>query len=122
MKKISCMPLLAIALFLVPTALRAADLTGTWKGPMQSGGDTVFQLKADKDTITGNMLGREGKPYPVTGKMDGDNVSMTVAFEWQSQPVTLLVTGKIAGDDMQVHIATDNGYWSTEASLKRQPK
>jgi len=122
MKKISCMPLLAIALFLVPTALRAADLTGTWKGPMQSGGDTVFQLKADKDTITGNMLGRDGKPYPVTGKMDGDNVSMTVAFEWQSQPVTLLVTGKIAGDDMQVHIATDNGYWSTEASLKRQPK
>jgi hypothetical protein len=122
MKKISCMPLLAIALFVVPTALRAADLTGTWKGPMQSGGDTVFQLKADKDAITGNMLGRDGKPYPVTGKMDGDNVSMTVAFEWQSQPVTLLVTGKIAGDDMQVHIATDNGYWSTDAALKRRPK
>jgi hypothetical protein len=47
---------------------------------------------------------------------------MTVAFEWQSQPVKLLVTGKLTGDDMQVHIAADNGYWSTDAALKRQPK
>jgi hypothetical protein len=121
MKKLRHLPLAVIAL-LIPTVLFAADLSGTWTGPIQSGGDAVFELKADKGEITGKMLGRDGKPYPVTGKLDGDAVSMTVAFAWQSQPVTLLVTGKIVGDDMQVHIATDNGYWSTDAALKRQPK
>jgi hypothetical protein len=34
--------------------------------------------------------------------------------------VTLIVTGKVSGEDMQVHIATDNGYWSTDAALKRE--
>jgi hypothetical protein len=122
MKNSRYLPLAAMALILIPTVVFAADLTGTWKGPMQSGGDAVFQLKTDKGSITGNMLGRDGTPYPLTGKIDGDAVSMTVAFEWQSQPVTLLVTGKLTGDDMQLHIATDNGYWSTDAALKRQPK
>jgi hypothetical protein len=122
MKNSRYLPLAAMALILISTAVLAADLTGTWKGPMQSGGESVFQLKADRGSITGNMLGRDGKPYPVTGKLDGDAISMTVAFEWQSQPVKLLVTGKRTGDDMQVHIAADNGYWSTDAALKRQPK
>jgi hypothetical protein len=110
-----------LAILLVSTSLLAADITGRWKGPMQSGGDSIFQLKAEKAVVTGNMIGRDGKEYPVSdGKLDGENVSMKVAFEWQGQAVTLIVTGKVAGDDMQLHIATDNGYWSTEAALKRE--
>jgi len=45
---------------------------------------------------------------------------MKVASQWQGQPVTLIVTGRVSGDDMQVHIAADNGYWATDAALKRQ--
>lgn len=112
-------PVIVVAL-LLPTALFATDLTGTWKGTMQSGGDAVFELKADKGVVTGSMVGQDSKKYPVTGKLDGDSISLNVAFEWQGQPVTLLVTGKVAGDDLPVHIATDNGYWSTDAALKRQ--
>jgi hypothetical protein len=111
--------LLAIVL---PTTLLAADLSGTWTGEMQSGGMASFELKSDKGAITGNMVGRDGKRYPVSGKLEGNDASMSVAFEWQSQPVTLLVTGKVSGDEMPVHIAADNGYWSTDAALKRQPK
>ena len=113
------LPVLAAAL-LLPTVMFAADLTGTWKGAMQSGGDAIFELKADKGAVTGNMLGQDGKKYPVTGKLDGDSISLSVAFEWQGQPVTLLVTGKVAGDELPVHIAADNGYWGTDAALKRQ--
>ena len=109
-----------VAAFLLPTALFAADLTGTWKGAMQSGGEAVFELKVDKGVVTGSMLGEGGKKYAVTGKLDGENISLSVASEWQGQPVTLLVTGKVAGDDLPVHIAADNGYWSTDAALKRQ--
>lgn len=113
------LPAIALAL-LLPTALFAADLTGTWKGAMQSGGEAVFELKTDKGVVTGSMFGEGGKKFPVTGKLDGDSISLSVAFEWQGQPVTLLVTGKVAGDDLPVHIAADNGYWGTDAALKRQ--
>lgn len=108
------------AVLLLPTVLFAADLTGMWQGAMQAGGLAVFELKVDKGVVTGSMLGEGGKKYPVTGKIDGDKVSLSVASEWQGQPVTLLVTGKISGDDLPVHIASDNGYWSTDAALKRQ--
>jgi hypothetical protein len=110
-----------LATMLLSTSLFAAEITGKWKGPMQSGGDAVFDLKSEKGAVTGNMLGYDGKPYPVSdGKLDGENLSMKVAFEWQGQPVTLIVTGKVSGEDMQLHIATDNGYWSTDAALKRE--
>lgn len=113
------LPIIATAL-LLPTVLLAADLTGTWKGAMQSGGEAVFELKVDKGVVTGSMFGEGGKKFPVTGKLDGENISLSVASEWQDQPVTLLVTGKLSGDDLPVHIASDNGYWSTDAALKRQ--
>jgi hypothetical protein len=110
-----------LAAMLLSNTLFAAEITGKWKGPMQSGGDAVFDLKSEKGTVTGNMLGYDGKPYPVSeGKLEDENISMKVAFEWQGQPVTLLVTGKVSGEDMQLHIASDNGYWSTDAALKRQ--
>jgi hypothetical protein len=85
MKNIRRMQHVVIVL-LIPTVLLAADLIGTWKGPMQPGGDAVFELKAEKGAITGNMLGRDGKSYPVTGKLDGDSVSMNVAFERRASP------------------------------------
>ncbi len=110
-----------LVIILLSTFVFAADLTGRWKGPMQSGGDSIFDLKSAKDVVTGNMVGRDGKMYPVSdGKLDGENVSMKVAFEWQGQPVTLIVTGKVSGDEMQLHIASDNGYWSTDAAVKRE--
>ncbi len=107
----------------VPASLFAADLTGKWHGPMQSGGEAVFDLKLDKGAISGTMLGYDGKPRPVSeGKLDGDAVSMKIATDWQGQPVILIVTGKVSGDEMQLHIASDNGYWSTDANVKRAPK
>src|SRR5881296_167136 len=77
-----------LVMILLSPFLFAADVTGKWKGPMQSGGDSIFDLKSAKDVITGNMLGYDGKQYPVSdGKLDGENLSMKVAFEWQGQPV-----------------------------------
>jgi len=116
----AAVPKLLIVILLSASAF-AADVAGRWKGPMQSGGDAVFDLKTDKSTISGTMLGYDGKPRPVSeGKLDGDNVSMKIATDWQGQPITLIVTGKIAGDEMQLHIASDSGYWSTDALVKRE--
>lgn len=86
-------------------------------------GEAVFDLKLDNGAISGTMLGYDGKPRPVSeGKLDADTISMKIATDWQGQPVTLMVTGKVSGDEMQLHIASDNGYWSTDATVKRAPK
>jgi hypothetical protein len=73
-------------------------------------------LKSDDNTVTGTMLGIDGKEKPIVdGKLDGDNISLTVATEWQGNPMKLFVKGKISGEQMQINIAADNGYWSTDA-------
>src|SRR5437879_3887332 len=110
-----------LVVILLSTFSFSADVTCSRKGPMQSGGDAVFDLKSDKGAISGTMLGDDGKPRPVSeGKLDGDAISMKIATDWQGQPVTLIVTGKVSGDEMQLHIASDNGYWSTDAAVKRE--
>jgi hypothetical protein len=108
---------------LLPSFLFAGDVSGKWTGPMEGGGDAVFDLKSDNNAVTGTMLGADGKAHPIVeGKLDGDNISFTVASEWQGNPVKLLVKGKVTGEQMQVNIATDNGYWSTDATVKREAK
>jgi hypothetical protein len=105
-----------------PAILFAADLTGKWSGPMQDG-QAVFTLKSDNNAISGTMLGIDGKEYPITeGKLEGENISFTVNSQWQGSPVKLFVKGTVSGEQMKVNIAADNGYWSTDATVKRESK
>jgi hypothetical protein len=107
-------------LALISSAL-AADVTGKWKGPMEGTGvDVVLDLKSDGATVTGTMSDSEGKPRPVTkGSLDGGKISLTVASEYQGNPITLLVTGTVSGDTMNLKIQTDDGAWGTDAVVKR---
>jgi hypothetical protein len=114
-------PLFVVAC--VVSAIAATDVTGTWRGPMDAGGEAIFHLKADDKGVAGSMVGADGKDYPVSsGKLDGDKISMTVDSKYQDMPVKLIVTGTVAGDQMKLHIASDNGYWQTDATVKREAK
>jgi hypothetical protein len=109
-----------LLLALLSSAL-AADVSGKWKGTMNGGGgDVVLDLKSDGANVTGSMLDSQGKPRAITkGKLDGDKISLTVASEWQGNPVTLLVSGAVSGDTMNLTIQTEDGAWSTDAVVKR---
>jgi len=112
---------LFLALLVSATTAWAAGVTGKWKGPMEgTGADVVLDLKAEGATVTGTMSDSEGKPRPITkGSIDGDKISLTVASEWQGNPVTLLVTGTVSGDTMNLKIQTEDGAWGTDAVVKR---
>lgn len=105
------------------TVLFGADVSGTWKSATgDNGRQFVFALKSEGNSVTGTMLGTNGKQQPISdGKLAGENISFTVASEWQGQPVTLVVKGKVAGDQMHVSIGTQDGSWGTDADLKRGP-
>ncbi len=99
----------------------AADVTGKWKGRMEATGrDVVFNLKCDGANVTGTMSGADSKGHQITkGKIEGDKISLTVASEWEGNPVTLEVNGTVSGDTIKMTIGTEDGSWSTEATVKK---
>jgi|HubBroStandDraft_1064217.scaffolds.fasta_scaffold01858_11 hypothetical protein len=109
-----------LLLGLVSSAL-AADVSGKWKGTMEgTGADVVFELKADGANVTGTMTNSGDKPRPIAkGSIDGDKISLTVPSEWQGNPITLLITGTVSGDTMNLKIQTEDGAWGTDATVKR---
>ena len=114
--------LIVASLFLLglfTSLLSAADIKGKWTGESDQGPSFTFTFQTDNNKLTGTMLSMEGKELPITdGKLDGDNLSFSVASEWQGQPIKLVATGKISGEQIQLHIGTDDGSWGTDVSLK----
>jgi len=51
--------------------------------------------------------------------LDRDALSFCVDSEWQGQPVKLVMTGKVSGAEIQLHIGTEDGSWGTDTVLKR---
>lgn len=120
-KAISMSVLVLLALAASTSSALAADVTGKWKGPMEgTGADVALELKSDGAMITGTMSDSEGKPRPIVkGSLDGAKISLTVASEYQGNPITLLVTGTVSGDTMNLKIQTEDGAWGTDAVVKR---
>jgi hypothetical protein len=79
----------------------------------------AFQLKSEGSNITGSMAGPNGEGRPIKGELKGDDISLTIASEWEGQPVKLLVKGKVSGSDMKVTMQTEGGEWSTDLALKK---
>ena len=105
---------------LFSSLLFAADVNGKWTGESDQGPSFTFTFQTDHDKLTGTMLSMEGKELPIAdGKLDGDNLSFSVASEWQGQPIKLVATGKVNGEQIQLHIGTEDGAWGTDATLKR---
>ena len=100
------------------------DLTGKWTGKSGDGYQMEFTLKSDGAQVSGTMLASDGKTqYPLKdAKLDGENLSFTVDSEWQGNPVKLIGKAKVAADEIQLHMESDNGYWSTDVKLGREAK
>jgi hypothetical protein len=116
--RLLCLYLLSLVAIL---PLCAADITGRWKGQMgESGREVVFQLRSDGTKVSGTMSGPNGEPRPITrGELNGEDISLTVASEWQGNPVKLLVKGKVTGNEMKLTVESEGGGWSTELVLKK---
>jgi hypothetical protein len=93
--------IILLALFAV--CALAADVTGTWKGSIETPNgarEVTLHLKADGDKLTGTMSGRQGDVEIQDGKIDGDNISFVFArgdFKMQYK-------GKVSGDQIKFDI------------------
>ena len=101
--------------------LYAADITGKWKGAMQTGNrELTFELKAEGSKVTGTVSGLIEKPVEIKdGRIQGDAVEFWVMSEYQGSPVKLVYKGKVSAAQIEFNMGTEDGGWGTEVTAKK---
>ncbi len=97
----------ALVFILMAGVALAADIDGKWSGQYNSGmGDPmtlVYTFKADGNTLTGTSLGGPDTSVPIKdGKIDGNNISFTVAVDFGGQEMKFDYKGVLSGDQIEL--------------------
>jgi hypothetical protein len=91
----------------------AADVTGKWTAEVQGrGGNTMtvtMNLKADGNTLTGTVSGRNGDTDISDGKVDGNNLSFTVVREFNGNQFKQNYKGTLDGDTIHFTVTMEGG-------------
>lgn len=124
--KMTLLRLIALVWFAAVVSL-AADLSGKWRAEFdtQVGKQSyLYDLKADGEKVTGtaagNVNGEKHSAEIKNGKLKGDEVTFTEAFEFQGNTVEITYTGKLAGDE--IRFTRKVGDFATEQLVaKRAP-
>jgi len=86
----------------------AADIGGTWKGTAEMQGNAIertFVFKVDGNKLTGETTSEMMGTSAITdGKIDGDNISFTVAVKFQDNEMKLNYKGKVSGDTIKLTV------------------
>jgi len=90
--------------FLFAFAVLAADVTGTWKGSIETPNgarEITMNLKAEGSALTGTISGRQGETPIQDGKIDGDNIS----FNMTRGDFKILYKGKVTGNEIKFDVS-----------------
>jgi hypothetical protein len=98
---------LAAGFLLMAGSVFSADIDGKWSGQYNSGmGDPmtlVYTFKAEGNTLTGTSLGGPDTQVPIKdGKIDGNNISFTVAVDFGGQEMKFNYKGVLKGDEIEL--------------------
>ena len=102
------MKLVSILIALFAFTAFAADVSGTWKGTADIGGNTIertFVFKVEGSKLTGETTSEMmGKSTITDGKVDGDNLSFSITGKIQDNEVKLNYKGKVSGDTLKFDV------------------
>lgn len=111
---------------LVTTSVFASDVSGKWVGKTTDGYDVVLTLKSTNQQLSGTLLDAEGKTeYPLKEvALDGENLAFVVDIQYQGNPLRVIAKGKTAPEQIQLHLETQDGSWSSDTTLAhpKEPK
>jgi hypothetical protein len=116
---------LLLGLLLVSAPAFAAPVDGDWSGNLDTPNGPVaisYTFKADGATLTGTTLNPDGSKIVIKdGKIDGNNISFTLAFDMQGTAMSFKYTGVVSADS--IALATDfQGMPITYTVKKTAPK
>ena len=96
--------LLTLALF--ACSMWAADVSGTWKGTMETPNgraERTFVFKVDGDKLTGETVSTlMGKSQIMNGKVSGDSLSFTIQLKFEGNELEADYKGKVMGDEIAI--------------------
>src|ERR1017187_10517549 len=114
---------MACSLGLLLTLAIAADISGKWTGDMPGrGGDTApttFTFKVDGDKLTGSMTGAQGEMPLQEGRIAGDQISFSTAFDAGGNSIKILYKGTVSGDQMKMTREREGAGQPREFTIKR---
>ena len=103
----------ACFVLMAATLVWAADVTGKWTAQVPGRGgqtrETTFNFKAEGSKLTGTMSGMQGDNPISDGKIDGDDISFTVALSFNGNDIKFLYKGKVAGDEIKFTRTREGG-------------
>ena len=113
---------LALGLILVASFAFAAPIDGKWVGevPGMDGNNMKisYTFKADGNTLTGTTTSPDGKEMAIKdGKVNGNNISFSIAFDMGGQEMKMEFKGVLSGDDLK--LSMDMMGQPMEFNLKR---
>jgi hypothetical protein len=100
----------------------AADVDGKWTGSiagMDGNNITIaYTFKAEGNTLTGSTSGPDGSQIAIKeGKIDGNNISFSVTFDFGGQEMKMQYKGAVAAD--QIKLTFDMMGQPSEIVLKK---
>jgi hypothetical protein len=111
------------AIFALGISALAADVTGTWKGTIDTPNGTIertFLFKVDGSKLTGETSSEMMGKSPITdGKVDGDTITFTISVKFEDNEMQLNYTGKVSGDEIKFHVEGVGGGPSIDYVAKR---
>jgi hypothetical protein len=100
---------IAIAMVLLAASALAADVDGKWTGSLTTpNGETPvnFTFKADGAILSGSASGPDGAEIKIAdGKMDGNNISFSVTFDFGGMPLLITYKGVVAGNEIKLTLS-----------------
>jgi hypothetical protein len=96
---------MALGLVFFAASALAADVDGKWTGNITTPDGEApvsLTLKADGATLTGTTTGPDGSETKIAdGKIDGNNLSFSVTFDFGGMPLTIGYKGVLAGNQIK---------------------
>jgi opacity protein-like surface antigen len=98
----------------------AADVTGKWKTSFTTrNGDkreSIIELKADGNKLTGKMESQRGSVDITDGKVDGDNISFSVIRNFNGNEMKINYRGTVSGNEMKLTMEVNGNERETTAT------
>jgi len=115
---------LFIIALLISSAFGQTSVAGDWDGSFNTpGGARPFKivLKVDGEKLTGTAK-RSSGDVPITGTIKGDAISFSYTINYGGNDLTLIYSGKVAGDSMSGTVSFGGNAeetWSAKRAAKQ---
>jgi hypothetical protein len=120
--KLKCL-LVGLAMLALAGWASAADITGTWKGTAETPAGKVqrtFNFKVDGSKLTGEATSDVlGNSTIQDGTINGDTITFTIDVTIQGNQAKANYTGKIEGDQIKMSVKVEGVEQTIEYSVTR---